>query len=221
MRHGDGVIISQEPLLLGGTPLTELSPTDLAAIYPEPTARVIAKARPALDAHASKFIEMSPFCVLATSGSDGSVDASPRGGTPGFVRVAGPNRLLMPDRSGNNRIDSFKNIVEGSGFVHLLFFVPGIDETLRVGGRGALSAEPELLAAMVEFGKPPRAVLTIEVAEAYFHCGKALMRSKLWSSEAQVRRSVMPSISQVIHEQTSLGEPESQEVIEARYRTQL
>ena len=89
---------------------------------------------------------MSPFCVLATSGSDGSVDASPRGGNPGFVHVAGPNRLLMPDRSGNNRIDSFRNIVEGSGFVQLIFFVPGIDETLRVGGTGTLSADPELLA---------------------------------------------------------------------------
>jgi PPOX class probable FMN-dependent enzyme len=201
--------------------LTDLCAADLAALYPKPTARVIAKARPALDAHARKFIEMSPFCVLATSGSDGSVDASPRGGNAGFVHVAGPNRLLMPDRSGNNRIDSFRNIVEGSGFVHLLFFVPGIDETLRVDGRGALTTDPDLLASMVEFGKPPRAVLTVDVAEAYFHCGKALMRSKLWSSDVQVKRSVMPSISQVIHDQTSLGEPESQEIVEARYRTQL
>ena len=134
---------------------------------------------------------MSPFCVLATSGSDGSVDASPRGGTPGFVHVDGHNRLLMPDRSGNNRIDSFRNIVEGSGFLQMIFFVPGIDETLRVGGRGTLTTDPELLAAMVEFGKPPRAVLRIDVNEAYFHCGKALMRSKLWSTE-QVERKVMP-----------------------------
>jgi PPOX class probable FMN-dependent enzyme len=201
--------------------VTELCAEDLAAIYPKPTPRVIAKARPEIDVHARKFIEMSPFCVLATSGSDGSVDASPRGGNPGFVHVAGPNQLLMPDRSGNNRIDSFRNIVEGSGFVHLLFFVPGIDETLRVGGRGTLSAVPELLASMVEFGKPPRAVLNIAVAEVYFHCGKALMRSKLWSPDVKVQRSVMPSISQVIHDQTSLGEPDSQDVVEARYKTQL
>jgi hypothetical protein len=83
--------------------VSELCPDDLKTIYPEPTARVIAKARPAIDVHAQKFIEMSPFCVLATSGSDGSVDASPRGGHPGFIRVDGPNRLLMPDRPGNNR----------------------------------------------------------------------------------------------------------------------
>ncbi|WP_422251265.1 MSMEG_1061 family FMN-dependent PPOX-type flavoprotein [Bradyrhizobium sp.] len=201
--------------------VNELCPGDLKTIYPEPTARVIAKARPEIDIHARKFIETSPFCVLATSGSDGSVDASPRGGHPGFVRVEGPNRLLMPDRTGNNRIDSFKNIVEGTGFVHLVFFVPGLDETLRVGGRGAVTAEPALLAAMEEFGKLPRAVLCVEVAEAYFHCGKALMRSNLWSKDAQVERATFPSISQVIHDQTRLGEPESQAAVEARYKTQL
>ena len=200
--------------------MTDLAAKDLAAIYPKPTPRVIAKARPAIDVHAKNFIAMSPFCVLATSGTDGSVDASPRGGHPGFVHVDGPNRLLKPDRHGNNRIDSFRNIVEGTGFVQLLFFVPGIDETLRVGGRGTLSADPKLLAAMEEFGKLPRAVLRIEVSEAYFHCGKALMRSKLWSA-AQVKRDSFPSIAEVIHDQTSLGEPEEQAVVEARYRTQL
>jgi len=201
--------------------LTDLCAEDLATIYAKPSPRVIAKARPAIDAHAKKFIEMSPFCVLATSGADGSVDASPRGGGIGFVHVAGPNQLLMPDRSGNNRIDSFRNIVEGSGFVQLIFFVPGIDETLRVSGTGTLSAEPDLLKGMEEFGKLPRAVLSIGVKETYFHCGKALMRSRLWSKEAQVERSVFPSISQIIHEQTKLGEPETQAAVEARNKTQL
>jgi PPOX class probable FMN-dependent enzyme len=200
--------------------LTDLAAGDLASIYPKPTERVLAKARPSLDAHSKKFIEMSPFCVLATSASDGSVDASPRGGTPGFVHVAGPNRLLMPDRSGNNRIDSLRNIVEGTGFLQLIFFVPGIDETLRVGGRGTLTTDPALMSTMVEFGKPPRAVLAIEVREAYFHCGKALMRSKLWTAE-RVERKVMPSIGEVIHDQTGLGERESQEAVVARYATQL
>ena len=200
--------------------MTDLAACDLTSIYAKPTERVLAKARPSLDVHSKKFIEMSPFCVLATSGSDGSVDASPRGGTPGFVHVAGDNNLLMPDRSGNNRIDSFRNVVEGTGFVHLLFFVPGIDETLRVGGRGTLTTDPELMATMVEFGKPPRAILRIDVSEAYFHCGKALMRSKLWSAE-RVERKIMPSIGEVIHDQTGLGERESQEVIYERYKTQL
>ena len=201
--------------------MTDLEASDLAVIYAKPTPRVIAKARPEIDVHAKNFIAMSPFCVLATSGSDGSVDASPRGGNPGFVHVEGPNRLLMPDRSGNNRIDSFRNIVEGSGFVQLIFFVPGIDETLRVGGRGKLTADPDLLASMVEFGKLPRAALCVDVREAYFHCGKALMRSRLWSHDTQVKRAEFPSISEVIHDQTTLGEPESQAVVEARYKTQL
>jgi PPOX class probable FMN-dependent enzyme len=201
--------------------LTELAASDLKTIYPEPAPRVIAKARPEIDAHAKKFIAMSPFCVLATSGTDGSVDASPRGGNPGFIHVVSPTQLLMPDRSGNNRIDSFRNIVEGSGFVQLIFFVPGIDETLRVGGTGKLSAEPNLLASMEEFGKLPRAVLSIAVQEAYFHCGKALMRSRLWSPETRVDRAVLPSISQMIHDQTKLGEPDTQAEVEARYKTQL
>jgi len=201
--------------------VADLAASDLKTIYPQPAPRVIAKARPEIDAYAKKFIGMSPFCVLATSGSDGSVDASPRGGNPGFVHVISPTQLVMPDRSGNNRIDSFKNILEGSGQLQLIFFVPGIDETLRVGGTGKLSAEPDLLASMEEFGKLPRAVLSIAVREAYFHCGKALMRSKLWSPDTKVERAVLPSIGQIIYDQTSLGEPEPQAAIEARYKTQL
>jgi PPOX class probable FMN-dependent enzyme len=164
---------------------------------------------------------MSPFCVLATSGLDGSVDASPRGGNPGFVHVTGPNEVLMPDRTGNNRIDSFRNIMEGSGLLQLIFFVPGIDETLRVSGRGTLTGETALLGAMEEFGKPPRAVLRVAVSECYFHCGKALMRSKLWSPETHVSRDGIPSISEVIHDQTGLGTPETRAEVEARYKTQL
>ncbi len=99
--------------------------------------------------------------------------------------------------------------------------MPGINETLRISGKGVLTDAPELLAAMEEFGKPPRLVLSVEVHEAYFHCGKAIMRSRLWSKEAQVERSAMPSIAEIIHDQTKLGEPEPQEVVDARYRTQL
>ena len=201
--------------------MSDFAASDLATIYPAPSPRVIAKARPEIDAHASKFIAMSPFCVLATSGLDGSVDASPRGGNPGFVHVVSPTQLVMPDRSGNNRIDSLRNIVEGSGQLQLIFFVPGIDETLRVGGTGKLSADPDLLASMEEFGKSPRAALNIAVREVYFHCGKALMRSKLWSSDVKVERAVLPSIGQIIYDQTALGEPEPQAAIEARYKTQL
>ncbi len=135
--------------------------------------------------------------------------------------AAEPNALMMPDRSGNNRIDSFTNIVSCSGLLQLIFFEPGIDETLGVGGRGALSADPDLLASMEEFGKRPRGVLTIAVTESSFHCGKALMRSNLWSQETQVRRDAMPSVAEIIHDQTGLGEPERQDAVAARYRTRL
>lgn len=201
--------------------MTDIGFDDLKTIYPAPTERVIAKALSQIDRHATNFINMSPFCVLATAGPDGTVDASPRGGNPGFVSVKDGNRLLMPDRAGNNRIDSFRNVLSGSGYVQLIFFVPGLDETLRVGGNAKLSTDPELIQTMIEFGKPPRAVLDISVREAYFHCGKALMRSKLWSPDAHMARSVQPSISEVIHDQTGMGTPESHEQVEARFKTQL
>jgi PPOX class probable FMN-dependent enzyme len=201
--------------------VTTIGHDDLGTIYPAPSERVIAKQLPRIDRHAAHFIGLSPFCVLASGGPDGSVDASPRGGNPGFVHVDGDSRLLMPDRAGNNRIDSFRNVLTGSGYVQLIFFVPGLDETLRVGGHAKLSADADLLAAMEEFGKLPRAVLEIAVREAYFHCGKALMRSKLWSPDSRVARSAQPSISEVIHEQTGQGTPETHEQVEARFKTQL
>ena len=201
--------------------MTDIGFDDLKTIYPSPTERVIAKVLSRIDHLATNFINLSPFCVLATSGPDGTVDASPRGGNPGFVSVKDGNRLLMPDRPGNNRIDSFRNLLRGSGYAQLIFFVPGFDETLRVGGDATLSANPELLQSMIEFGKPPRTVLDVSVREAYFHCGKALMRSKLWSPDERVARSAQPSISEVIHEQTGMGTPESHEQVEARFKTQL
>jgi PPOX class probable FMN-dependent enzyme len=201
--------------------VTDVAAEDLRKIYPTPHERVIAKARPTLDVHSAKFIGLSPFCVMASSGPDGTVDASPRGGGVGFVRVVSATELQMPDRPGNNRVDTFQNLLTGSGYVQLIFFVPGIDDTLRVSGTAKLIQDPDLMASMEEFGKLPRAVLSITVTEAYFHCGKALMRSKLWSSEVQVKRSVMPSISEMVHDQTKLGEPVGQAEIDAAYRQQL
>lgn len=201
--------------------MTDVAAEDLRTIYPTPHERVIAKARPTLDVHSAKFIGLSPFCVMASSGPDGTVDASPRGGGVGFVRVVSATELQMPDRPGNNRVDTLQNLLTGSGSVQLIFFVPGIDDTLRVSGTARLIQDLELMASMEEFDKLPRAVLSINVTEAYFHCGKAIMRSKLWSSEAQVKRSVMPSISEIVHDQTKLGEPVGQAEIDAAYRQQL
>ena len=195
--------------------------THLRELYPAPNERAVRKQLDHLDVHCRRFIELSPFLVMASvaAGTDGPLDASPRGGAPGFVKALDATTLLVPDAPGNNRLDSLSNIV-ATERVGLLFLVPGIDETLRVGGTGKVSVDAELMASMVEFGKPPRAILRIDVREAYFHCGKALMRSKLWAGE-RVERSVMPSIGEVIHDQTGLGERESQEEIYERYKTQL
>lgn len=200
--------------------MADMTLEDLGKIYPQPNARVIAKVLPLIDDHAKNFIEMSPFCVLASAAADGSVDASPRGGTPGFVHVENAKTLLMPDRPGNNRLDNFKNIIEGSGLVHLLFFVPGIDETLRINGKASVVTDGELLERMVEFNKLPRAVVRIDVIETYFHCGKAIMRSKLWTDQARVKRSSFPSLGQINLDRTSMG-GETQEEIEAIYKEQL
>ena len=211
----------------GRLDVTDVTAERLRDTYPTPHPRVVAKARPTLDQHSSKFISLSPFCVLASSGPDGTVDASPRGGGVGFVQIASLTELRLPDRPGNNRVDTFQNVLNGSGHVQLIFFVPGIDDTLRVSGIATLSQNPELMATMEEFGKPPRAVLCITVTEAYFHCGKALMRSKLWSPDVQVKRDVMPSISEIVFDQIKADTkpngdtPMTQSEVEVAYRKVL
>ena len=199
--------------------MTALSAADLDRLYAAPKGRTLAKTLDHIDQHAARFISFSPFCVLATTGADGSVDVSPRGGESGFVKVDGPNRLLLPDRAGNNRLDSFRNLVGGAGGVGLIFFIPGVDETLRVNGVGSLSDDPAMLAGLEEFGKLPRTVLTIAVAESFLHCAKALMRSNLWSNEARVDRSVLPTLGEMIRDQTQMDTGnETQEEMVARYR---
>lgn len=173
----------------------------------------------ALDAHALRYIELSPFVVLATSDAAGRQDASPRGGAPGFVRATA-QQLCIPDAPGNHRLDSLGNIVD-TGRIGLLFLIPGVDETLRVNGRARLSDDAERLAP---FAADPRVRLVIEVdvEEAYLHCAKALMRSKLWSDGARVERSVLPTMGQMISDQTGLVTPaESQAQMVARYAKDL
>jgi PPOX class probable FMN-dependent enzyme len=201
--------------------MSTLELADLDRVYSAPSPRAIAKAIDHIDPHAARFISLSPFCVFATAGKDGSVDASPRGGEPGFIKVADPKRLLMPDRPGNNRLDSFRNVLGGSGEVALIFFIPGIDDTLRVNGRATLSTDAALLSSMIEFGKLPRAVVEISVREAYLHCPKALMRSRLWSPDVQMKRSELPSLGQMIRDQTGVGEATPTEVAVEIFKEQL
>jgi uncharacterized protein len=151
------------------------------------------------------FIEASPFVALATAGPEG-LDCSPRGDLPGFVRIADRRTLLMPDRHGNNRADSLKNIVRDSR-VGLLFLVPGSGTTLRVNGRARLSIDPELCASFAVEGKTPRSVIVITVESVYFQCARAIHRSRLWEEEAKVDPASLPTPGAILDE-LSRGEIE-------------
>jgi uncharacterized protein len=174
-----------------------------------------------LDKFCRDFIALSPFLVVASSDGAGGADASPRGDAPGFVAVVDDKTLLIPDRRGNNRVDTFGNILASPG-VGLIFLVPGINETLRINGRAEISQDPELLTPLAVQNVVPVIGLKIHVEQAYFHCGKALMRSKLWNPAVQVERNSFPTLGRIIAEQTAAIEVETAEkVMEEAYRTRL
>jgi PPOX class probable FMN-dependent enzyme len=156
------------------------SAAELWELVGEPVPRVLAKEMPALDESARAFIAQSPFLVMATTGADGSCDAGPKGGPPGFARALSETRLLVPEFPGNRRFDGVQNLVERPG-VGLLFVVPGISETLRVNGFAHLSRDPQLLAACAVDGREPWFVADVEVRQVFSHCGKAFVRSGLWN----------------------------------------
>ena len=165
-------------------------------------------------------IAASPFAVLATTGP-GGLDASPRGDPAGFVQLLDDKTLLLPERRGNNRADSLRNIVADPR-VALLFLIPGVGETLRVNGKVQLRDEAHYTALFATDHFRPKLVIEVQVQEAYLHCAKALMRSRLWQADAQVDRSVLPSMNQMIHDQIGLTtEPETHEAMMERYRAQL
>lgn len=156
---------------------------ELRTIYREPSQTSLDKEIDHLDGHCRDFIAHSPFVVVATATADGArVDVSPKGGTPGFVRVLDERRLAIPDMSGNNRLDSIRNIVEG-GNVALLFMVPGVGETMRVNGTASVSTDPAVLEATPIAGKQPNVCIVVEVRTAFIHCAKALRRSALWQPD--------------------------------------
>jgi PPOX class probable FMN-dependent enzyme len=169
------------------------------APYREASQRVRDKVIHHLDEHCAAFIRLSPFATLATASPDGWPEVSPRGGDPGFVRVLDDSRLALPDRQGNNRIDSLHNLAANPRAA-LMFFVPGIDETLRVYGTTTLLPPDALDVDLTDFGKPPLSVLVLRVERAYFQCSKSVMRSGLWDPERRVERSVFPPFSQVLRD---------------------
>lgn len=195
-------------------------PQRLRALYPATGERALRKQMAVLDRHALNFIALSPFVVLSSADAQGHQDASPRGGAPGFVHAADAQRLWIPDAPGNHRLDSLSNIV-ATGRIGLLFLIPGVDETLRVNGRARLRDEADRLAPFAADARV-RLVIEVEVEEVYLHCAKALMRSRLWSDAARVERSVLPSMGQMISDQTGGGMPvESQAQMVARYAKDL
>jgi uncharacterized protein len=195
--------------------------TQLRTLYAAPKERVVRKQLAALDPHCQSFIQLSPFLVIASSGAGQSMDASPRGGAAGFVKALDAHTLLIPDSPGNNRLDTLENIVE-TGKVGLLFMIPGVDETLRINGSAKLSLDAQHLALFDAEKHKPKLVITVTVAEAYLHCAKAMMRSALWSLEAQVARSRLPTMGQMINSQTGSTDPvETQEEMLKRYAADL
>ncbi|KGD90788.1 pyridoxamine 5'-phosphate oxidase [Achromobacter sp. RTa] len=173
----------------------------LQALYGEPGEASIKKEVDHVHPHYRSFIEAAPFAILATGGPDG-LDASPRGDPAGFVVVENEKTLLLPDRRGNNRIDSLRNVLADPR-VALLFLVPGVSETLRVNGTARISVEPALLARFEMDGKQPRSVLVIDVQTVYFQCSRALLRSKLWDPATQVPRSALPSVGRILSDLTA------------------
>ena len=176
--------------------------------YKPPHRFTVAKCLDHIDPHGRRFIALSPFAAVASTGPNGSLDVSPRGGGPGFVRVSLDGKsLMMPDRPGNNRLDTLRNIAEGSGEVGFMFMIPGIDDIYRVNGRASVVVDDALSETFVEFGKVPTSLLRVEVREAYLHCPKALMRADLWGDSHRVDRATLRSLSEMVSDQIGLPKP--------------
>ena len=197
---------------------------DIAEIrerYGEPMERTIKKQLPRLEKHSRAFIKLSPFLVIASTDPSGRCDASPKGDAPGFVAVIDDETLLIPDRLGNNRVDTIGNLLASPG-IGLIFFVPGVNETLRVNGRARITTDPALLEPCAVQGKVPRSGILVAAEEIYFHCGKALIRSDLWNPKKHLRRSEFPSLGRILADQIggiSVEEAERQTV--ESYKTRL
>jgi PPOX class probable FMN-dependent enzyme len=203
---------------------------ELDALAPPPGDGAAGKTMHRIERYARQYIGLSPFCCLSTSDGKGNADVTPRGDKPGFVRVIDEKTLLVPERPGNNRMDSLRNIVQNPS-VGMLFLVPGFEDTLRVNGQGRVTRDPGLLADSAVDGKVPKFGVLVAVDEAFFHCAKAFRRSRLWDPAAQVARNAMPTLARIIMDQMAEAAQEAlpaqdevtvwDEAIEEDYRTQL
>ena len=176
------------------------SETQLRTMYKKPDELAVKKSIPHLDKHTKHFINLSPFLVLSTVRPHGFCDASPRGDSPGFVKILDDKNIFIPDRPGNNRLDSLTNILKNPG-IGLLFMIPGLIETLRVNGIANIVSDITLLESSMVNGKIPKSGLKITINECYIHCGKALRRSKIWDYETHIKKGTYPSIGKVLVDQ--------------------
>jgi PPOX class probable FMN-dependent enzyme len=172
----------------------------LRDVVGEPLPIVVDKEMPRLDKYCRQFIEMSPFLCLGTAGADGHIDMSPRGDPPGFVKILDDRTLLLPERQGNQRVDSMHNLMDNPN-IGLIFFLPGVEETLRIRGRASITRDSALLEPLALNGKTPKLGLMIEVETVFFQCAKALIRSKLWHPETPIARTDFPRFGQITRDQ--------------------
>jgi uncharacterized protein len=173
---------------------------ELREIVGQPGERTLLKERPSLDPHTRAFIARSPFLLMATAGSNGTCDVSPKGDAPGFVLVLDDRRLVIPDRPGNKRLDGMQNLLANPG-IGLLFLVPGREETLRVNGRAWITRDPELLNRMSVDGRVPLLGIGVEVEQAFMHCAKAFHRAHLWEPDRWPPADALPPMAQVLYDQ--------------------
>jgi len=194
---------------------------DLREQYPPVLDRALLKTLRKLDQHCRRFIELSPFVCLGTY-ADSGLDVSPRGDRPGFVHILDDVTLALPDWPGNNRLDSLTNIHTNPA-VGLLFLIPGVDETLRVNGTARITDDAAVLARWETNGKRPRSALVISVNEAFLHCGKALIRSRLWHDDFKIDRAELPSYGRMLKDQIEIDSTAEQieSSVEEGYRTRL
>ena len=170
----------------------------LEALYGKPYGPAVVKEIDYISPAYRKLIEAAPFVAIATGGPDG-LDCSPKGDAPGFVRIIDDKTLAIPDRPGNNRVDGFRNILSDPR-IALMFLIPGIGETLRVNGRASISIDPELMQGFAVNGKLPRSVLIVRIDTIFFHCAKAIVRSKLWDEATKIDRKSLPSTGSIVAE---------------------
>lgn len=197
------------------------SEEELREIFGFPKGRAKDKLLTKLEKHSTAFIRLSPFFTLASYNAEGKADSSPRGGKPGFVKVINEQCIVIPESKGNNRLDSLVNLL-ATNSIGCLFLIPGVDETLRINGTARISTAPDYLALFSEEQNPPKACIEVQITEVFLHCAKALMRSKLWSSEAIIERSSLPAMGVMINDQLGINaEPETNADMLKRYTKDL